>query len=100
MIKVHYQEKDRIFKSLTIKGHAKSAEKGKDLICAGVSSIVLGGLNALQNPFDFHIEVSEGNVSIQSLKTIGNHDSIVLKTILKQLLTIEESYPQFIKILK
>ena len=32
---------------LEIKGHANSDEHGKDLVCAGVYSIITGGFNAL-----------------------------------------------------
>jgi uncharacterized protein YsxB (DUF464 family) len=47
MIKVLITHKtDGSFVSLEAKGHANSAPKGEDLVCAAVSGIVLGGLNS------------------------------------------------------
>ena len=43
--------------SLQCKGHAGYAEAGKDLVCAGVSSILFGALNALD-------EMEKGNVGL------------------------------------
>ena len=42
-VKVTYQKE--IVTSLTVSGHANSGEYGKDLVCAGVSAVVVGGLN-------------------------------------------------------
>ena len=41
MIKVNIKYVDNKFAYLKVSGHAKSADYGKDLICAGVSSIVI-----------------------------------------------------------
>ena len=47
MIKIVLTYKDNKIDALEIKGHANSAEYGKDLVCAAVSAISVGGLNAL-----------------------------------------------------
>ena len=43
-------------KSLTVSGHANYDEYGKDIVCAGVSAIVTGGINALE-PHIKNIEI-------------------------------------------
>lgn len=86
--------------SLSIKGHASSGPYGHDLVCASVSSIIFGGLNALTNPKDFVIEVKEGDVNIKPLKSANNHDLDVLETLIVQLRTVEESSPKNIKIME
>ena len=50
MIKVLIKLEEKKFKSLEINGHANSAPHGEDLVCAGVSSVLTGGLNNLENP--------------------------------------------------
>ena len=44
MIKV-YNYKDKI----TISGHARYNEKGQDIVCSSVSSIVMTTINAINN---------------------------------------------------
>ena len=46
MIKATFVYCDKDLKSLTVKGHANSAPYGEDLVCAAISAIVVGGLNA------------------------------------------------------
>ena len=82
---------------LEISGHANSEEYGKDLICAGVSSIVIGGFNALNKNEIQEIILEEGYAKVM-LKDNANVSKEVLKVIDFQLQTIEESYPKYIKI--
>lgn len=83
---------------MIVKGHAEYDDAGKDLVCAGVSSIMFGLLNALD-------EIAEGSVDISvdnQIKIKTGKTDIILQTILRtgliQLQTVEESYPEFIKI--
>ena len=81
---------------LEVKGHANSDEHGKDLVCAGVSSIITGGFNALVKDEIEEITLEEGYA-----KVVVNPESKsvdVINVILIQLQTIQESYPKFIKI--
>ena len=98
MIKVLIKKEEKKFVSLEVKGHAKSADQGQDLVCAGVSSVLTGGLNSLENPQDFDIELSEGYCSVVAKNSVSSHDGVVLETIITSLKTIEESYGKFIQI--
>ena len=98
MIKVLIKQEGKNFKSLEVKGHAKSADQGQDLVCAGVSSVITGGLNNLENPKDFDIILDEGYSYVEALKSISSHDEVVMETIIAGLKTIEESYGKFIQI--
>ena len=85
-------------KSLVVDGHAGSGPKGHDLVCAGVSAILIGGINALeegQSAYD--IEVKEGHVSIVN-KNYDEKLNRIIHVILIQLKTIASSYPNHIKI--
>ena len=49
MVKVKIErDKDGLIKKFTLKGHANAGDKGKDLVCAGVSAIVFTALGSLE----------------------------------------------------
>ena len=82
------------------KGHANYDEAGKDLVCSAVSAIIIGGFNALNDDEAEEIIVEKGYAKCTITGEISDHDVNVLDTILIQLLTIEKSYPKFIKVLR
>jgi hypothetical protein len=97
MIKVTIHYLGKGLESLRVQGHAKSAEYGKDLVCAGVSACTIGALNALEDGDEsYDISVEEGDVKLTCKKPIGPHDNIVLETLIIQLKTIEKSYPGYL----
>jgi uncharacterized protein YsxB (DUF464 family) len=98
MIKVLIKYERNRFVSLIVKGHAGSGPYGHDLVCAGVSAIVTGGLNNLENPKSFNIKLDEGLAELEAINSISEHDEIVIQTIVCGLNTIAESYGDFIKI--
>jgi len=89
---------DGCFEALCVKGHAGYAAKGEDIVCSGVSAIVLGGLNAIKENSDFEIEVKEGFVEGKALKKISSNDSVVLETVTTQLESLACSYPEYVKL--
>ena len=102
MIKVKIIKNNEQILEMKVTGHANSAEYGKDLVCAGVSTICIGIANAL---VQYHflegndIEVKEGYVHIKVNRS--SHDiQVVLETFEVMLDTIEESYSKYIKITK
>ena len=98
MIKVTYSMVDDHYTYLNVKGHANSGEYGKDLICASVTSIMWGLMNALDDT-GLDVDIKELNNQI----TIVNNskDEVIddyFKLTIFQLKTIEESYGEFIKV--
>ena len=98
MIKVQVSFPKGKFEYLKVQGHAGSGPYGHDLVCAGVSSVIIGGLNNLQKINAFDINLAEGLAVIKAKAKITKHDSVVLETIVQQLETIEESHSNHIKI--
>ncbi|MBR2506212.1 MAG: ribosomal-processing cysteine protease Prp [Bacilli bacterium] len=98
MIKVLIKLEGNSFSSLEIKGHAGSGPYGHDLVCSGVSALVTGCLNNINEPNNFKIVLKEGHVNVVKIGDISEHDEIVLETLITGLKTIEESYKQFIQI--
>ena len=98
MIKAVYEVKDDLFHSIEVSGHALSDEYGKDLICASVSSIMFGFMNAL-DALNEQVEIKQ---LTNKIKVVNNSDSKVIQNyfelVIIQLKTIEESYNDFIKL--
>ena len=82
---------------IEVKGHANSAEYGKDLVCAAVTTVMTGGMNALQDK-DYDFKLEEGHIYVKALDIPSDYDSVVLKTLEVQLMTIEESNHKYVQI--
>lgn len=98
MIKVSIKKIEGRIELLEVKGHANSAPKGKDLICAAVSAVITGGFNALQNVENYHISLKEGYASLEACQPLSSHDEIVVETIIVGLKTIAEGNEDFVSI--
>lgn len=98
MIKVIYSlDPKKNYTYLSISGHADSDEYGKDLICASVSSIIFGLMNALDEKEKIKIKESDNHIEIfneSENEVVNNYFELVMF----QLKTIEESYAEFLKI--
>ncbi len=101
MIQVSVGMCDEHIVSLQCKGHAGYAASGKDLVCAGVSSILFGALNALDEleSGNAELRVTNSKISIR-VKEDSEHIQLLLKMILIQLKTVQESYQEYIEIKK
>lgn len=95
MIKVDLIYNGDLICGFTMKGHANTADYGNDLVCAAVSAIVTGGFNAFNDDDVSEIALDEGYAKVV-VKSENGYS--ILKTIIVQLKTIEEAYPNNIKI--
>ena len=102
MIKVIIHRNHNQIKEIKVSGHADSAEYGKDLVCAGVSTTCVGIANALcQNDFLGRgtVDLRNGFIDVK-VNQFNERDQVVLETFETILMTIEESYSKYIKITK
>ena len=101
MISVSVSKESSKIKKVTIKGHAMYDDYGKDIVCSGVSSVVITTVNAIllfgkdfisyENSKDkFEIIINENNEITDKL----------LENMLNMLNDIESDYPKNIKIRK
>ncbi len=98
MIKVNiYGNNDKI----ELVGHALFDDYGKDIVCAGVSSVFTTTINAI-------LTFDENYINYQNFKDkfiieVNNHNEIVdnlINNMIDMLEDIEEDYPNNIKIRK
>ena len=100
MIKIEATRKNGKIVNLTVKGHANSAPKGEDLVCAAVSSILVGGCNALSQHNCFAIKLDSGDASISEKSIANKHDYEVLETMVVQFKTVEQSSHKFLQVIE
>ena len=100
MIKIQINKTNDKYCSLVVSGHSNYDEHGKDIVCAGVSAIVVGGLNALgiENKKSISYRVDDGYVNLDVLDIENDNIQLIMSVIVVQLRTIEESYKKYIKI--
>ena len=97
-IVVRYQKTGE-FISLVSEGHANSAPHGEDLVCAAISGIILGGINALKEThYQVKADENSGRIELSNLGKMGEHDNIVIETIVSQLQAIARDNPKFLKV--
>ena len=98
MIQVRVVKSNGSLTGLQISGHSGSAERGKDLVCAAVSGIAFGLLNALDELVpSSQIEVSDNLITV-NISAPDERSELVMKTGLIQFKTVEEANKKYIKV--
>jgi uncharacterized protein YsxB (DUF464 family) len=106
MIRVTIERRatDRLITAFHVKGHAEFAEPGKDIVCAGVSAITVGTVNAIEVLLGIRLshEADKGLLEVQ-LPDMNDGKQLeqvqlLLESMVVMLQTIEESYGKYINI--
>jgi uncharacterized protein YsxB (DUF464 family) len=92
---------DESYLTLIVKGHSNFSLKGKDIVCAGISSIIYGGINAListqlEKYFTYKIIEEPVNVTIK-VDITNIKVKTILETMIIQLQTIADSFKNNLK---
>ncbi len=98
MIKVNFELNNELFTAVTIEGHSNFDKKGSDIVCAGVSAVGVGSLNALieitkTKP---HYRMEDGYLYVEFDQSKEAQMIALILSI--QLKSIEENYKKYIKI--
>ncbi len=86
---------------ITVKGHADSGEYGFDLVCAEISAICVGTMNAIDTlyPDTCILEMESGYVNIK-VQDSSEGLQTILKTFVIQMQTVEFTNKKYVKIEK
>lgn len=106
MIHVTVYRSNNQITAFELSGHADSGPYGFDLVCAGVSAVSIGTVNAVMELCGADLEIEQGNeggylhVTIPNLTSMELMDRVQLlfEGMLISLKSIEVEYSQFIKI--
>ena len=85
--------------SVNITGHAGYDEYGKDLVCAAISTIGIGTLNALDELANESclLTMKDNEINIRIIKS-NEISQLIIKVMLIQLKTLYEQYKDYIEI--
>lgn len=99
MIKIIINKTEQKFTKIEIIGHAQAGEYGKDLVCAAITGIATGGLNAIDQikPNSCEFVINEGLITI-IVKENSSDLQVILQTMYYQFLTIYQQYQEFISV--
>ncbi|OON97156.1 MAG: hypothetical protein ATN36_04060 [Epulopiscium sp. Nele67-Bin005] len=105
MIKISFYFKDDNLYRFKVKGHSGFSEHGTDIVCAGVSTLVLNTINSIDAFLEEPIELDEVNQAKGIIdcnlpaRFNGNYNdqtSILLKSMIFGLTTLEQMYGEYI----
>ena len=101
MTRVIILSAEKQIRSITITDHADFAPEGQDVVCAGISSISTGALNALDELFPGQCKLSMKGKTIR-IETESSEAALqnCLQMLIIQLKTVQEVFPGNIKITK
>ena len=98
MVKVEIIRNHNLISSIKVWDHAGSGDYGFDLVCAGVSAIMIGALNAFDE-MDLPVELTMDPSPLIQIRWLKPHDKQKMMDIIYiQLKTIKNQYKQFIRI--
>ncbi len=91
-----YQNRAGQYLRLHCIGHAEYADSGKDIVCAGVSTLVINTINAIEaftkDEFDSRTDPASGLIDISFRHPPGHDAQLLLKTMILGLQDIQSNY--------
>lgn len=86
-----------------VEGHAYYDDPGKDIVCAGVSAVTVGTVNAIEALLGLELKTRVENGFLQADIPSGNLDpdgkvQLLLESMVVMLQSIEQSYGAYIAI--
>ena len=86
------------------KGHARYAEKGADIVCAGISALTMSTISGLQQLTQLKLRI-KGNLdqgrlacNWENIPTEIDHANLIVKVMIIGLNDIATQYPAFLKV--
>ncbi|MFV0380469.1 MAG: ribosomal-processing cysteine protease Prp [Anaerorhabdus sp.] len=97
MIQVYIHKYQNKIDYMDIKGHANYSKHGEDLVCAGVSCVIFGLLNAIEK-YNCIIDVDNDEITIKVNDLKNEKIQSMLELVSIQLETIKGSYGDYLEI--
>ncbi len=91
--------------AIEAQGHSGFADKGEDIVCAGVSALLQALLYGFKNVLDlssffYTIEEGEGRMTIDWSMSRSPEASLLADTIIGSLKEIARAYPEHVRIME
>lgn len=105
MIRITVERSDnRSIAAFTVQGHAGFAASGSDIVCAGVSAVTIGAVNAVEALLSVELpaEMEDGWLSVRIPKQlpadVNDKVQLILESMLVMLRSIQDSYGKYMRI--
>jgi uncharacterized protein YsxB (DUF464 family) len=106
MITVHVKRRsDETIKEITISGHAGSDEYGRDLVCAAVSAISLGTVNAIELLLKVELPARQGESGFLSVSVPDDYSpeladkvQLLLEGMIASLYSVAVSHDNYVRV--
>ena len=100
MIDIVLKKKGSYIGGFSIKGHSKTANKGEDIVCAGVSALAQSALLGLGEHLNRNVryEVKSGNMFVELLDEPDELTEAILTTMRLGLSEIAKLYPEAVQL--
>jgi Predicted ribosomal protein len=96
MIKITVFKSEEIYKGFTLRGHARYAENGQDIVCAGISALVLNAINSIEaftaDKFEVKTKEKAGQIEFQFESEPSPNASLLIDSMILGIEKIKESY--------
>jgi uncharacterized protein YsxB (DUF464 family) len=102
MIKTVFKKSDDEFRELLVTGHANYDKKGKDIVCAAVSTAIIMTVNMISEfklDQEIDLTIKEGYFKL-IVKNQNENIKKILNNLEYSLVDLEKQYPIYIKIKK
>ena len=99
MITVNIQKEKQQYKKISILGHAMYADKGKDIVCSSVSSIVITTVNGILslNKGSLSYMVGKKGMTID-IKSDDKTTQLLIHNMVNLLKDLEKQYPENVEV--
>lgn len=97
-----YQDQEGRYRGFDCSGHADYAESGSDIVCAGVSALVITAVNAVgeltDEKFTSESDQEEGSIRFR-MRSFGHDSQLLLQAMVLGLEEMENSYGKWIDLI-
>lgn len=103
-VTIHRRASDRSIRAFAVRGHAGFDKRGRDIVCAAVSAITVGTVNAVEALTGVVLpnEVRDGFLQASVPDSLEGERAeqirLLLESMLIMLQTIEQSYGRYIAV--
>ena len=84
------------YRELECRGHAGYADKGEDIVCAGISALVINTVNSLgrftEEQFTVDASEEEGRIALRLKEPAGHDGGLLIKSLILGLEEIQHTY--------
>ena len=98
MITVEHDDRGQIH-DIKIQGHARYAKAGKDIVCAGASTLAFTLAEALEKIDDAAVKLSYDGDMLRIVAVKCPKGDLVIDTIMNGYSLLEENYPKNIEVI-